>query len=710
MAASTTLFRLIAVVVIMTALPVATVAQVTPTPGVVYAWGENARGQLGIGTTVDSSVPVVVPGLSDVVMVSAGWWHSIALRADGTVWTWGSNDSGQLGNGTTTSSSVPIQVPDLSGIVQVSAGDSFNLALKADGTVWAWGHNGSGRLGDGTTTNRPSPVQVEITNVVQIASGVGYSLAIRYGPGNNRTVWAWGYNGNGRLGNGTTDDAHIPDKVANLDNVALVAAGGGHSLAVRGDGTAWAWGYNGDGSLGIGSQTSTTVPLKVAYSGYSVYGVASGDAHSLFVVLPTNPGNLALVSAGSNTFGQLGTGDTTLRTSPVAVTNLGSLFGSPQRFALQPVIAAGTHSLAALDDGTAWAWGDNKNGQLGVGFGGNRLTPVQVPGLTGIVAVSASGEFLLSDVGHSLAIASAVITMSRSSLDFGFVGTGTVSAPQTVTITNQGELAATFEDIRTCGGGSGGPFLISGPTLPFTLASGDSVTVSVRYSPGNIGGNALSCLAAIDSGFHSPQTIYLSAVGDPSADIAIEKTTFPASVVPGETIVYGLTVTNRGPALADSVTITDALPNSLTFVRCTVSGGGVCGGAGNNRTVTFAPLAPGATETVLLEATLNPGVADGTLVSNTASADSVTMGTCTTCDPHLENNSVTWQTVVHNKADLLVSQRVSKLSSRQLTYEISVRNVGPYAAKRISNAGRRPVRHAAPPVRRGSEESRAHDV
>jgi alpha-tubulin suppressor-like RCC1 family protein len=195
--------------------------------GTVVAWGGNLKGELGNGSTTDSSVPVPVAGLGNVVAVSAGNHHSLALLADGTVRAWGGNLTGELGDGTSTDRLTPVPVPGLTGVVQVSAGTSFSLALKADGTVWAWGHNWAGQLGDGTTTNRHTPVPVSrLGNVVQISAGQSHSLALR----SNGRASAWGSNANGQLGTGNHVDQPTPAQVVLLAGISQVAAGGWFSL------------------------------------------------------------------------------------------------------------------------------------------------------------------------------------------------------------------------------------------------------------------------------------------------------------------------------------------------------------------------------------------------------------------------------------------------------------------------------------------------
>ena len=166
--------------------------------------------------------------------------HTLLLRGDGTVWAWGANGSGQLGDGSTSSSQVPQQVAGLRGVKAVVASGDHSLALRgADGSVWAWGANGVGQLGDGTTVARRLPVQVMgLEGVVALASGSGHVLALTSG----RTVLAWGLNSEGQLGDGSTLPSSTPRLVPGLDDVVAVAAGEHLSLALRADGTVWAWG------------------------------------------------------------------------------------------------------------------------------------------------------------------------------------------------------------------------------------------------------------------------------------------------------------------------------------------------------------------------------------------------------------------------------------------------------------------------------------
>jgi alpha-tubulin suppressor-like RCC1 family protein len=177
------------------------------------AWGANEFGQLGDGSMIDRPAPVQVSAvLSNVMQVSGGWKHTVAMTSDGHAWTWGDNTTGQIGNGVTSTVgvSVPYEIPGLNNVIAVSGGDRFTAALLSDGTVWTWGWNGFGQLGDGTYTDRSSPVKVKNLNDVIIMAARDYHVLVVK---SNGTVWAWGSGGNGELGNGVLADSPVPVQV-----------------------------------------------------------------------------------------------------------------------------------------------------------------------------------------------------------------------------------------------------------------------------------------------------------------------------------------------------------------------------------------------------------------------------------------------------------------------------------------------------------------
>jgi alpha-tubulin suppressor-like RCC1 family protein len=285
--------------------------------GTVWGWGLNFSGQLGNGIQTSSNVPVQ-NNLSNVIAISAGQYHSLSLKNDGTVWAWGNNNSGELGNGTGNGLSlVPVQVNNLINVIAISSGYSHNLALKSDGTVWAWGYNGYGQIGIGSLTPLfvTAPVQVSnFTDVIAIAGGYNHSLALK----SDGTVLAWGNNSSGQIGIGSNTPSTVisPMQVSNLTNVIAIAGADGHSLALKNDGTVWAWGFNSQGQLGNGNNTESHVPVQVSnLSG--VAAIAAGRNHSL---VRKNDGTVW--TWGQNGTGQLGNGTLTNSNVPLQVTGL----------------------------------------------------------------------------------------------------------------------------------------------------------------------------------------------------------------------------------------------------------------------------------------------------------------------------------------------------------------------------------------------------
>ena len=335
--------------------------------GTVWAWGYNNYGQLGDGTRTDRLTPVQVSALSNIIAITAGGDSTFALMNDGTVWSWGNNGSGQLGDGTTDHRLTPVQVSGLSNVTAITASSNHTVILKDDGTVWAWGSNQSGKLGDGTTKAYSyTPVQVSgLSNVTAIVAGFCHTVALK----DDGTVWAWGNNYRGQLGDGTTTDRLTPVQVSGLSNVTAIVAGFLHTVALKDDGTVWSWGYNYDGELGDGTTNGTLTPVQVSGLSNVTAITAGGDArvaHSHTVALKNDS---TVWAWGYNYFGQLGDGTTTKRLTPVQVSCLSNITA---------ITAGADHTVALKDDGTVWAWGYNANGRLGDGTTTDRLTPVQV--------------------------------------------------------------------------------------------------------------------------------------------------------------------------------------------------------------------------------------------------------------------------------------------------------------------------------------------
>ncbi len=265
--------------------------------GTVWAWGSNNYGQLGNGIYTDWSTPNTTPiqvigpdsigFLDDIVAISCGAFHTVALRSDSTVWVWGTNWAGQLGLGITSDYSTPITYPHqvvgpdslghINSIVQIAAADTHTALLKSDGTVWTFGYNHGGQLGNATDENSNTPVQVVgldgigyLTDVEKIACGGGHNLALK----SDGTVWTWGLNTYGQLGDGSVDGWPVfpnptprqvlgLDGIGFLDNITIIAGGVDHSVVLQLDGTVLAFGSNRVGQLGDGTNDDSSVPVRV---------------------------------------------------------------------------------------------------------------------------------------------------------------------------------------------------------------------------------------------------------------------------------------------------------------------------------------------------------------------------------------------------------------------------------------------------------------
>ena len=336
----------------------------------VMSWGRNDMGQLGIGVSgADKEVlfPHIVSGLEKIVDLAAGENHSLALSNDGNVWAWGNNSHGQLGIGRNdiTQIDTPQNVLLLTDIIAIEAGYAHTLALQDNGNVWIWGSNTNGQLGNGKTgqeTSEYKPYLIQtLDNCVAIAAGYAHSVALK----NDGTVWTWGFNSVGQLGNQTDTDKNVPVIVPGLANIIAIAAGDYHTVALKNDGTVWTWGDNPFGQLGDGTKLMKNSPVRVLDIS-NVIGISAGYVHTLAL---RNDGSVW--GWGGNFYGQLGdNSDEEMQIRPVKTDITSS---SAIR-----VEAGHYHSLVLNEDGSVFSFGNNGFGQLGINSVQGTVLPMQV--------------------------------------------------------------------------------------------------------------------------------------------------------------------------------------------------------------------------------------------------------------------------------------------------------------------------------------------
>jgi alpha-tubulin suppressor-like RCC1 family protein len=331
--------------------------------GSLFAWGFNYHGQVGFQNSPKSWAIVSSGGAGSNSIFAA------AIRSDGALFTWGSGRYGTLGNnysGYSLRTSNPIQI-GTSSWTAVSAGTNHVAAIRLGGGLFTWGANQLGQLGDSENigyggasySGRSSPVQIGTSSWTAVSAGRNHTAAIRSGG----SLFTWGYNGVGQLGNGTTTSRSSPVQIGTSSWTA-VSAGAGHTAAIRSGGSLFTWGSAAFGALGDGTTTDKSSPVQIGTSSWTA--VSAGNAHTAAI----RSGG-SLFTWGYNYRGQLGDGTTTDKSSPVQIGT-----------SLWTAVSAGVESLntaAIRSDGALFIWGNNDNGQLGIGLASYSLSNVSSP-------------------------------------------------------------------------------------------------------------------------------------------------------------------------------------------------------------------------------------------------------------------------------------------------------------------------------------------
>ena len=341
------------------------------TEGGLWSWGGNLFGQLGDNTTTGKSSPVqTVSGGTNWRQIDAdsAGLNTAAIKTDGSLWLWGYNVSGQLGDNTRATKSSPIQtVAGGTNWKQVSLGSEHCAAIKTDGSLWMWGKNTNGNLGDNTTLSKSSPIQTISGgfNWKQVGAGRDFTAAIK----TDGTLWLWGNNTRGQLGDNAVVNRLSPvQTIAGGTNWKQVSCGAEFAAAIKTDGTLWLWGANAGGQVGNNTRTLVSSPVQTTAGGTNWKQVSLGGEYSAAI---KTDGTLWVW--GSNSFGELGDNTINPKSTPVQTVAGGTNW--------KQVSGGGNFTAAIKTDGTLWLWGRNVNGQLGDGTSGlltGKSSPVQL--------------------------------------------------------------------------------------------------------------------------------------------------------------------------------------------------------------------------------------------------------------------------------------------------------------------------------------------
>lgn len=329
----------------------------------MFVFGNNQSGELGIGNFTNQPVPVLAHGHGPWKKI-VGRDHVLALKHDGTLWAWGKGNMGQLGNGGTASKEVPVQVPG-GPWIDIGGGMNHSLAIDSSGRLFAWGSDSLGQLGNGSggpsTVTSPQMIDSGPWDKVGVTTGDN-SCAIRQGK-----LFTWGENLLGGLGLGDSNPRHIPTQVGSLSDWQACAGGYYHMLGLRSGGQLYAWGANNDGQVGNGGTATVFTSFQISGTWQSI------GAGLTFSLALRSDGKL--FTWGSNDYGELGWGSPNGTPHPVPT----EVSGAASQW--KKVFAGESQVYGLGIDGSLWVWGQTAGGRLGEGTtSNNSRPPFQLPG------------------------------------------------------------------------------------------------------------------------------------------------------------------------------------------------------------------------------------------------------------------------------------------------------------------------------------------
>ena len=451
--------------------------------GTLWGWGAAGYGQIGDNQIASNrSSPVQVSGSWTKVVTGQFFGMTAAIRSDGTLWTWGNATGGKLGDNASASRSSPVQVAGGGSWSQVAVdGGSSAFAIKTDGTLWSWGASFGGSNGDSATNHRSSPVQIGASSWTAI-SGKDYgAIAIRA----DGTLWGWGFNGSGQNGTNNIQSASSPVLISSSSWSALgTKMAGGTSFAIRSDGTLWGWGVNDYGQLGQADTVNRSSPVQVSGSWKAV---ASFFSTVVAIKSDNSLWTWGAGSTGGTAYGLFGDETSIHRSSPVQV-GLGNSWND---------VSAGRGTFGAIEtDNTLWMWGDAASGQLGDNTIVSKSSPVQV-GPNTPVLISRSSPVQLG-LGYSWSAItagvshSAAIRLDGKLFTWGLNSSGELGVGNAISRSSPTQVGVRSWSIISAGGINTRTGGITSDSLLFvwggdTFGSAGDETVIFRSSPVIIG-------------------------------------------------------------------------------------------------------------------------------------------------------------------------------------------------------------------------------
>ena len=586
--------------------------------GTVWAWGNNVRGALGDGTTVDKRAAVQVQGINGITAVAVGNYYSMALKSDGTVWAWGNNSNGTLGDGTTIDRTTPVQVVGLSGVVSISTDNNLTIVVKSDGTLWQWG------------SNRPLSQIAGLSGVLSVSQIASNTVIVK----NDGTVWTWGSNSNGALGYETgsgSPGTSEPRQVLGLSGVKSTSIGrfaptGAFTAALKSDGTVWTWGFNAYGQLGDGTTTDRITPVQMI--GLNAGSAISAGSRNILVVKSDG----TIWGCGDNASQQLRDGTTVNRSLPVRAIGLSGVVAAAVNG--ETITGAGGYGVALKSDGTAWAWGYLQGHLLiPIVMNFNTTALIQVPNFsvegvlapTGLIATAGNTQVTLNWTAVSGATSYIVQRSTINGTAYSDFPGNIVTAP-TLTLTNTGLTNGTtyyyvVSAINASGISPQSTQVSATPSLPPAIpATPTGLTATASNAQVTLNWNSVS-------GAASYKLQRSTTNGSGYVDFTNNTVTAPTvtltntGLTNGTTYYYVLTAINAGGSSPQSAQVS-ATPVAPPVIPATPTG--LTASAGNAQVTLNWNSVSGAASYKLQRSTTNgSGYVD--FANNTVTAPTVTL-------------------------------------------------------------------------------------